>query len=79
MENVDLDTLIACDIIPSFDMFYKYQGLLGHKEQVLGQLLTKLQRALEGYQAMEMEIMNDLEKMGCKVLTEHDNWSQKRK
>ena len=71
--HTDLDGMIICEVIPSSDMFYRYQGLMGHKEEVFGKLLTKLQRALEGCQTVETKIMCNLEQMGCSVLTEHDN------
>ena len=59
MEKSYLDVLIVYDIAPSLDMFYEYQGLMGHKAQVMEKLLTKLQGALEGCHAREMLIMND--------------------
>ena len=73
MVNSDLDVFISYDIIPSPNIFYGYQGLMVHKAQVMEKLLTKLQGALKGYQAVEMEIMSNLRHMGCKVLTRDDN------
>lgn len=33
MANADLDNMIACEVIPSSELFYKCQRLMGHKEE----------------------------------------------
>lgn len=60
MEKGDLDVLITYDIFPSLDIYYEYQGLVGHKAQLMENILTKIKRAQERFQAIEMEIMGDL-------------------
>ena len=72
-EIFDLDVMVSCDILPSSEMFFKYQGLMGYKEQSLRKLVTKLQTSLEDCQAIEIGITCNLEKMGCQILDEHDN------
>ena len=42
----DIDALVTCDVLPSCEMFYRHQGLLGHKEETLRKLITKLQAIL---------------------------------
>ena len=69
----DLDAMVTCDILPSCEIFYRYQGLLGYKEEILRKLITMLQAALGDCQAIETRNMCNLEQMGCQVLEEHDN------
>ena len=66
-------SLVSYDIITSTKMFYEYQGLMGHKAQVLEMLITEVQEALKRCNIAKTEIMNDLKQMKCKVLTENDN------
>ena len=47
MIKVDLDAMVSCDILPSCEMFFRFQGLIGYKEETLRNLITKLQVALE--------------------------------
>lgn len=49
----DLDGMIACGIVPSCEMFYRCQGLMGYKKETLRKLITKLQAALEDCQSIE--------------------------
>ena len=42
----DLDALVSCNILPSCEMFFRFQGLIGYKEETLRKLITKLQAAL---------------------------------
>ena len=55
------------------DMFYKCQGLMDHKVQVMERLLKEAQKALKSDQTTETEIMSDLMLMECKVLIEDEN------
>ena len=45
--NSDLDGMVACDVVPSCEMFYGYHGLVGYKEETLRKLVTKLHTSLE--------------------------------
>ena len=46
--------------MPSLDMFYEYQGIMGHKALLMEKLLMKVREALESCQVVEIEIMDDL-------------------
>lgn len=73
MPKIDLDVLITYDIIPSIEMFYEYQGLMGHKARVIERLVTEVKEALKSCNIVVSDVMNDLKHMGCKVLTMDDS------
>ena len=47
MLEADLDVLITYKVIPSMNIFYEYQGLMGHKMQAIEKLLRKTQEAVK--------------------------------
>ena len=49
----DLDAMVTCDVLPSCEMFYGCQGLMGYKEETLRKLITNLQGSLGDCQAIE--------------------------
>lgn len=44
MIKFDLDAVVSCDILPPCEMFFRFQGLIGYKEETL-KPITKLQVA----------------------------------
>ena len=73
MIKFDLDAMVLCDILPSCEMFFRFQGLIGYKEETLRKLITKLQVALEDCQAVETSLTCDLKRMGCRVIDDFGN------
>lgn len=53
--------MVSCDILPSCEMFFRFQGLIGDKEETLRKLITKLQVAFEDCQVVETSVTCDLE------------------
>ena len=67
MIKFDLDAMVSCDVLPSYEMFFKCQGRIGYKEETLRKLITKLQVALEDCQVVETSLTCDLEQLGCPI------------
>ena len=42
MIKFDLDVMVSCDVLLSCEMFFRFQGLIGYKEETLRKLITKL-------------------------------------
>ena len=41
MKSFDLDALVSCDILPSCEMIFIFQGLIGYKEETSRKVITK--------------------------------------
>ena len=57
--------MVSCDIHLLCEIFSKYQGLMGHKEETLRKLFTQLQTTLGDCQVLEIGFICDLGQVGC--------------
>ena len=70
---MDLDVLSIYEIIPSLEMFHEYHGLIINKGQVIKGLVTNVQEALKNCNSIEIDMVDNLDQLGCKMFTSDNN------